>query len=198
MNKKYYININTELNIYQIIEYCYNRLAIVAWIEIICLHLHLGIIRAFFCIKQKKCATLAIHVHVKQLLYNPTVVEVPVTKLQTSHECNNELLCMQNELKYCRKNCVNEQILVKVCHEKIEQMSKLARMMCLSGTFLRRYYQFCQLLKFFRIIQFVFHMIDAYFCIFTPKFCIHVICQFFQTLSNDHKFHHNQYIIFSD
>ena len=29
MNKKYYININTELNIYQIIEYCYNRLAIV-------------------------------------------------------------------------------------------------------------------------------------------------------------------------
>ena len=28
MNKKNYININTELNIYQIIEYCYNRLAI--------------------------------------------------------------------------------------------------------------------------------------------------------------------------
>ena len=28
MNKKYYININTELNIYRIIEYCYNRLAI--------------------------------------------------------------------------------------------------------------------------------------------------------------------------
>ena len=28
MNKKIYININTELNIYQIIEYCYNRLAI--------------------------------------------------------------------------------------------------------------------------------------------------------------------------
>ena len=27
--KKNYININTELNIYQIIEYCYNRLAIV-------------------------------------------------------------------------------------------------------------------------------------------------------------------------
>ena len=55
----------------------------VVWIQIICLHLHLGIIRAFFCIKQKKCATLAIHVHVhvKQLLYNPTVVEVPVTKL---------------------------------------------------------------------------------------------------------------------
>ena len=26
--KKNYININTELNIYQIIEYCYNRLAI--------------------------------------------------------------------------------------------------------------------------------------------------------------------------
>ena len=28
MSKKNYININTELNIYQIIEYCYNRLAI--------------------------------------------------------------------------------------------------------------------------------------------------------------------------
>ena len=25
--KKNYININTELNVYQIIEYCYNRLA---------------------------------------------------------------------------------------------------------------------------------------------------------------------------
>ena len=28
MNKKNYININNELNVYQIIEYCYNRLAI--------------------------------------------------------------------------------------------------------------------------------------------------------------------------
>ena len=28
LTRKNYININTELNIYQIIEYCYNRLAI--------------------------------------------------------------------------------------------------------------------------------------------------------------------------
>ena len=29
--KKNYININTELNVYQIIEYCYNRRAIPSW-----------------------------------------------------------------------------------------------------------------------------------------------------------------------
>ena len=62
------------------------------------------------------------------------------------------------------------------------------------GTFGRCYYQFSQVLKFFRIIQFVFHILDTFFHIFPQK--ISVLFVIFTYPVAYFEFYHYCYIIF--